>query len=116
MREFQSSEPISREEWSDALGSGDSQRIASGLVRLAFCDHNGAFVETQCLALLADQNQDLRRVAVTCLGHVARIHREFSNASVPSLLRGLISDPAVSEQAQDALDDVAVFLGKSRNT
>jgi hypothetical protein len=54
----------------------------------------------------------MRRLAITCLGHVARLDGAILD-SVPQLLRGLQSDPDLGGTAEDALGDVASFVKKT---
>ncbi|MCI3276056.1 hypothetical protein [Streptomyces cylindrosporus] len=84
------------------------------LLRLTCDDPDRAWVEAvvlDCLSPGADPQ--VRALAVTCLGHLARIRREVSGRIVRRL-EELLDDPVLGGRAEDALDDIAVFTrGKS---
>jgi hypothetical protein len=56
----------------------------------------------------------VRGLAATCLGHLARIHRQLDTATVIPRLNEMLTDPDVKGVAQDALDDISVFIGRPK--
>ncbi|HRW18040.1 MAG TPA: hypothetical protein P5181_04245 [Dermatophilaceae bacterium] len=85
-----------------------------GLVGLALAGEHPGEVEELCLSLLDDDDRPtLRAVALTCLGHVARINRSLDLDRVVPRLRALADDPVVGGRAQDALSDIEIFMPKS---
>jgi hypothetical protein len=82
-----------------ALSGSDSAAICRALVDAALHDPDWAWVQEHCLRLLTSSDSEVRGVAATCLGHVARIH-------------GMLDlDPEVRDRAEDALDDIQQFMG-----
>ncbi|WP_410576098.1 hypothetical protein [Amycolatopsis sp. lyj-108] len=59
--------------------------------------------------LNSSKDIQIRALAVTCVGHVARLHGEVSNELV-SKLRELLKDPVLGGQVEDAFDDIASFV------
>jgi hypothetical protein len=59
------------------------------------------------------QHEDpwVRGIAATCVCHVARLHRDLDTATIVPLLERLKDDPSTSGKAQDALDDIGVYIG-----
>lgn len=102
--------PISREDAELALGSGFADRICDALVRLAFHDPDWRTVQNRCLEFVRHEHTDVRGAAITCLGHLARIHGVLDRDRVVPVLSQVLDDPEVGGRAQDALDDLAMFL------
>ena len=49
-------------------------------------------------------------LAVTSLGHIARIHRQLDLDKVLPVLEKLRSDPEIGGRVEDALDDIRKYL------
>ncbi|MEU4874969.1 hypothetical protein [Streptomyces sp. NPDC021608] len=47
-------------------------------------------------------------LAVTCVGHIARLHGAI-DARLVTRVRDLLQDPVLGGRAEDALDDIASF-------
>ena len=106
-----------RREMLAAIESDDVARATQSLVELTYNDPDGGWVEQVVLAHLDTRYHDqLRALAATCLGHVARIHGEINRSTVVPALRALLSDPLLAGRAQDALDDVDQFAPASPDT
>lgn len=91
------------------LRSGNGQAIAEALVGLAYHWPDWQRVQDICLSLLDHPDSGVRAIAVTCLGHVARIHGELDTARVLPQLRALLQDPDLSGRAEDAIEDIESF-------
>ena len=107
---YEQPHPISREEAEAAFASDDPERIARVLVNVAFHDADWRWVQERCLGFVRDDVAAVRQIAVTCLGHLARIHRQLDLERVLPALDELSRDPAV--QIDDALDDIQMFIGR----
>ncbi len=73
---YQAVEPMTRETAEDNLASGDITLMCTTLVSMAFTDQDAAWVERVCIEFLAHPEADIRKISCTCLGHLARIHRD----------------------------------------
>ena len=104
-------EPMDRATADSALRSGDSAAICRALVAVAFHDPDWVWVQEHCLRLLSAVDPDVRGVAATSLGHLARIHGALDLARVEPRLRELRNDPVAGGRAEDALDDIQQFMG-----
>lgn len=107
---YQEPHPISREEAEAAFASSDPERITRALVGVAFHDSDWRWVQEKCLGFARDDVAAVRQIAVTCLGHVARVHRQIDLERVLPVLGELSRDPEV--QVDDALDDIQMFAGR----
>jgi hypothetical protein len=101
-------QPITREEAESAFASGDSEEIAFALVNVTFHDPDWHWVQEKCLGLAQNDIAAVRQIAVTCLGHLVRIHRVLDLDRVLPIVEALSGDPEV--QVSDALDDIQMFM------
>jgi hypothetical protein len=99
-----------REELEILLRSGDKQDIQNALLSAAYNDPEWKWVQVQCLALTHHNDHNVRWVAATCLGHLARIHRQLDLDLVLQRLTEMKADPLVSAGVNDALDDIRFYL------
>lgn len=108
--EYDEMPAISREELSVELDSGAPERISRALIRVAFHDADRAWIEDLLVEYLVHANSQVRGVAATCAGHVARIHHGLDLARILPLLEHLLRKPETAGKAQDALDDIEIFI------
>jgi hypothetical protein len=107
---YESPDPIGRAEALEAIASGDSRRSSDAILRLALNDPDGHWVEGVALGMTESDDPNVRAVAATALGHVARIHGEISVERVFPALKRLMKDPRTAGRAEDALSDIAIFV------
>ena len=100
----------SREDLDVAMASGDDASSAQALVGLVFHDDDWRWCQNKCLELLGHQSSSLRRIAITCLGHVARIHGQTDVALVRSELQRMRDDPGARGAIEDAESDISIFI------
>lgn len=103
-------DPIDRTEAERALASEDPQRINHALLSLALHDPDWRWVQERILVFLGHRDPEVRGLAATCLGHLARIHGQIDERAVAALL-ALRGDPLVRARAEDALEDISQFAG-----
>lgn len=106
--------PISRKHAAIALSGGSSENIASTLISLSYHDPNWRWVQELCIRYLNGDNKNLQAVAATCLGHLARIHREIDLESIIPLLNALENDSDIGGVIHDALVDINWYLSLNR--
>lgn len=104
---------LDRERAVEELKSGVPERIGEALVSVALHDADSRWVQEQCLELASHPSAAVRSISATCLGHVARIHRELELERVLPVLAELRLSPETEGAAQDALDDIEMFLGRA---
>lgn len=102
--------PLSRAEGEALLRSAEAPVVTHTPVCLAFPEPDWRWVQNACLRLTDSPDPGLRGIAATCLGHLARLHRKIDLAAVVPVLERLAADPAVSGEAEDALDDIRTFV------
>lgn len=94
---------------SDLEGS-DTGLATRALLALTYDDPDRRAVELILLRQLSPEVDDqVRALAVTCMGHIGRIHQAVS-PDVVHRLEGLLGDPILGGRAEDALDDIRSFV------
>jgi hypothetical protein len=106
---YERPEPISREEAIISLASEDPHVVAQAIIRLALNSPDRVWVEQQALWLTSHRDPDVRAVAATALGHLARIHGAVDHRAVVPALERLKEDPETVGRAEDALSDISIF-------
>lgn len=106
---YQEALPISRGEAMSAFERSEVAAIADALVRVSFHDPDWRWAQGQCLEFLSHSDPGLRGVAATCLGHVARVHRQLDVDAVTLAIAPLLEDPKSAGRAADALEDIEEY-------
>jgi hypothetical protein len=106
--------PITRENAERAFASGNRERICDTLISLAYHDPEWRWVQGHCLHFAKNDSWEVRAIAATCLGHLARIHKILDLEFVLPVLRDLLINPKTKEYADDALNDIMIFLPISK--
>lgn len=102
--------PANRQEVVAALQSEDSETIARMLIRMALHEDDSSWAESRCLEALQDSSdEEVCAAAITSLGHLARIHGRISPVALQALRR-LQTHPTLGGRAEDALDDILVYV------
>lgn len=107
---YQKLPPIGREEAELILNGNQEECIRNALVRIALHEQDWRWVQGHCLRLLNSPNKETQAIAITCLGHIARIHRVIDLNIVVPLLKSLVRDSYFGGRASDALDDIAIYV------
>jgi hypothetical protein len=103
-------QPIERNDVLSALASTDEDRAAEAIVRMSYCELDGAWAEQTCLSALTDPRRKVKIAALIGVGHVARRFHSLNRYKVLPLIRVLLDDPEYRGIAEDALDDIAMFV------
>jgi hypothetical protein len=109
-------ERLPREQALTQLESPESVARMDALLSLALYDPDWRLAQDRCLALLDDPDSDVVATAILGLAHVARLHRVLDLERVLPQLDRLRSQPALLGRVEDALDDIAVFIGLPDDT
>jgi hypothetical protein len=101
--------PISRKEAEKVFSAGKGPEVATTLVSLSFHETHWHWVLEKCLEFTAGSDTDLKAVALTCIGHLARIHQDSEFRSFIPILVEMLDDPIVGGVAEDAIEDIDCF-------
>jgi len=69
------SKDYSRENILIDLQSQDTKTICNALLGMALYEPDWQWSQNQCLSFLQHNHSDIKRMSITCLGHIARIPR-----------------------------------------
>lgn len=108
--------PLSKADAEKIFASSDRDAICEALVALALNAPDWRWVQDRCLALTHHAEWELRAIAATCLGHLARIHGTLDFARVKPRLIELMEDPRTRGYAETAAGDIKMFMGLEVNT
>ena len=103
-------QPIDRKLAEVAFSSNNPKNICDALVRVAYHDDDYQWVQNKCITFLHSDDLDVRRLAVACLGHLARIHNKLDKKLVIPLLEEMRKDKEIEGVVEDALDDINMFV------
>lgn len=88
----------------------DMSFCSSLLLMLTMSSGNPGWIEDLCIEIIMSKRpDDLRGLAVTCLGHLARIHGKIDHAKVVAALTPLRDNPVLSGRIEDAMSDIEMF-------
>jgi hypothetical protein len=104
--------PIPRQEAERIFQEGDVEESVYALLRLTLYDSDWQWVQSRCIEFLKGSNHDLQAIAITCIGHLARIHHTIDLDKVAPLFEEISSDPELQGRISDAMDDIAMFVEK----
>jgi hypothetical protein len=107
---YEEPKPRTKAQLAADLSSGDSATIATALTSAALHHPDRAYVESLIVKFIRHDDPRIRGVSALAAGHVARIRRQLSAEIVP-LIEALLADDRTSGKAQDALDDIKMFIG-----
>ncbi|OLR91249.1 hypothetical protein [Actinokineospora bangkokensis] len=104
-----------RAEMTGWIHSGDSDLATKGLLRLVLHDPDGPWVERvikECMH--GDFGYDVRLLAVTCVGHVARLRGGVTDESLVEDVRALRHDAnlELAEEAGHVLEEVELYTSR----
>jgi len=108
---YREPEEITKEETGREL-LGTPAQASAALFRAALWLDDPEWLETLLLKSLKDSREDVRDAALLSLGHIVRLQKFVSEASVEAIVQAIqpfLSDPKLSERAEGALDDIEVF-------
>ena len=93
------------------LCSDNTKKVAETLLYIAHNINDVEWAESQCMKMAESSDDDIIGLALTCLGHIARINGRISRNIVTPFLKEKMKDSneVISSRAEDALDDINMF-------
>ena len=98
-----------REELLEAVAKDDAQELCEAMIAAAFNVDDWKWLQEEFISLLQHPNANVRAIAATSLGHVARIHGRLDTARVLPLLEELKQHQKTRGFAETALEDIEMF-------
>ncbi|AIX73176.1 MAG: hypothetical protein E6X23_05020 [Mixta calida] len=95
----------------ELLNSGEPEKVADTLLYIAHNINDVEWAEEQFMRMANNPDEDISELALTCLGHIARINGRINKDVVIPFLEEKMknSSELISSRAEDALDDINMF-------
>lgn len=100
----------SKEEIEKILASNDVEKVTKALLYLTFNIDDFDWVQNTILRMVANDEEDISGLAMTCLGHLARIYAKIDKGKVIPCLVLKANDERFKGRVEDALDDIHMFV------
>lgn len=94
----------SRTQLTEALASGDSERIRSALYSASWYDEDWRWTQAHCLHFLQHNDPLVRWAAALSLGYIAQFHKRLDLDLVLPALHIAQADDAIRSTVGDSLD------------
>lgn len=91
------------------LNSNNIEDITNALLYMTFTIEDFEWIQKKCMEMVQHKNPDISGLAITCLGHVARIYGKI-NIETIDFLKNQLMHSTLAGRAQDALDDIEIFV------
>jgi hypothetical protein len=108
--EYSEPQPIERDDVLSALASADEDLAAEAIIRMSYCELDNKWAEQICLSALTDPRRRVKIAALTGVGNLARRFRKLNCDKFLPVIQDLLGDAEYRGIAQDALDDIAMFV------
>lgn len=111
-REFIALRPITKIDLLEILATGPEAAIGNALLRLALFSFDVKWSEELFLRYSGSAVLEIRAVALSAMGHLARLHNEefdFSSAFPILTENAEGADPSIRRIAQESLSDIQIF-------
>lgn len=103
--------PVTHADAERAFEFGTPNEACDALVGVALHDADWRWVQAWCITLLKSKNVAVKGLAATCLGHLARIHRQLDLEVAAPALAEAFEDVEIQGRVEDALSDIKMFMG-----
>ncbi|WP_321840118.1 hypothetical protein [Paraburkholderia bannensis] len=101
----------SKEELEIQLNSADKDVAIDALMYLCFNIADPEWIQGKCIEAIENgKDEDVRGLGITCIGHVARMHSQINRGKLMPVLEKCLKDPTLSGRAEDALQDIEMFI------
>ncbi|WP_040364023.1 hypothetical protein [Commensalibacter intestini] len=102
---------ISKNQIEINLKSNDKNQVLKTLLYLTFNIDDFKWAQKMCLDTInTSADEDVIGLAITCIGHIARIYKKIDTALVTPVLERKRQDIRFSGRVEDALDDITIFV------
>ena len=91
------------------LKSNNTEDVTNALLYLTFNMSEFDKVQEFVAKMIDSENEDVAGLAITCLGHLARIHGKIDKKKIIPLLMSKAKNKRFFGRVQDALDDINMF-------
>ncbi len=94
-----------------ALSSNNKDIVINGIMAMVFNLDDVNWISNHLIELSKHNNLEISSLALTCFGHLARLHGNVGNLKrVSKLLKNMSKNVLLSGAAEDAMDDIETFM------
>lgn len=109
---------IDRSQIEKGISSDNKQSVIDDILGMVFSSvaDEVPWISEKLMELSKNKDLDIAGLSLTCFGHLARLHSNIGDYDkVISLLRSKQDDPDLQGRAEDALEDISLFLSGNRS-
>ena len=110
MRTYVEPTEISKDEFAQTIASGSIESKCDAIVRAVHSIPDYDWLISEFSKLINDPDHQIRGVTVTCIGHIARLHKYSDKQQLLQIVEPLLSDSEIGGRVEDAIDDINTFL------
>ncbi|ADY98396.1 TPA: hypothetical protein WGW93_001830 [Neisseria meningitidis] len=108
---------VDKEQVEKMIYSENKQSVIDGMLGMTFSSEEDEipWISEKLTELSKHKDLDIARLSLTCFGHLARMHENIGDCDkVIALLLSKQGDPDFQGFAEDALDEISLFIFKKR--
>lgn len=108
---------VDKEQVEKMIYSENKQSVIDGMLGMTFSSEEDEipWISEKLTELSKHKDLDIARLSLTCFGHLARMHENIGDCDkVIALLLSKQGDPDFQGFAEDALDEISLFIFKER--
>ncbi|HGF8838333.1 TPA: hypothetical protein ACJCQ4_001850 [Neisseria meningitidis] len=108
---------VDKEQVEKMIYSKNKQSVIDGMLGMTFSSEEDEipWISEKLTELSKHKDLDIARLSLTCFGHLARMHENIGDCDkVIALLLSKQGDPDFQGFAEDALDEISLFIFKKR--
>ncbi|HEZ0676038.1 TPA: hypothetical protein ACLAV0_001344 [Neisseria meningitidis] len=108
---------VDKEQVEKMIYSENKQSVIDGMLGMTFSSEEDEipWISEKLTELSKHKDLDIARLSLTCFGHLVRMHENIGDCDkVIALLLSKQGDPDFQGFAEDALDEISLFIFKKR--
>ncbi|HEZ3643065.1 TPA: hypothetical protein WH926_001931 [Neisseria meningitidis] len=108
---------VDKEQVEKMIYSENKQSVIDGMLGMTFSSEEDEipWISEKLTELSKHKDLDIAKLSLTCFGHLARMHENIGDCDkVIALLLSKQGDPDFQGFAEDALDEISLFIFKKR--
>lgn len=93
------------------IDSNNKDIVINGIMAMVFNLDDVNWISNHLIELSKHNNLEISSLALTCFGHLARLHSNVGNLEcVSNLLKNMSKNVSLGGAAEDAMDDIETFM------
>ena len=109
MKSYKEPIKIEKEEFFDVMQLDDDNKKCDAVVNLVHSNYDYDWLLSQISSLLQEDSNELKRVGLISIGHIARLYENADREELINLVTPFLNEHVLSGFAEDALSDISMF-------